>query len=229
LPVPRAGKIALVSSALGCDRDARLRRGSGDLALLVVPGYSFLTGYRLGRSHTRPDRDLYAIAEAVVVSAVILAIGWFRVEDLLGWIDDDTVSDHAGGALVLLLVLIVVPFVAARVLAALTTWIGSQDQAEPLLRFFGVLQGNAWQNAWKGPLDEGALVVVELNSGETVYGQAVKGLKIDFPPLAPAVYLPHAYRMVGTQTVKMEKGIYISGDQISAAYFADDPDAPKTS
>jgi hypothetical protein len=107
-------------------------------ALLIVPGYSFLTGYRLGRSHTRPDRDLYAIAEAVIVSVVILALGWFRVEDFLGWIDDDTLSDHAGGALVLLLALIVLPFLAARMLAVLALWIGEQERAEPLLKFLGV-------------------------------------------------------------------------------------------
>ncbi len=28
-------------------------------SLLIVPGYSFLAGYRLGRSHTLPEKDLY--------------------------------------------------------------------------------------------------------------------------------------------------------------------------
>ena len=31
-------------------------------ALLIVPGYSYLAGYRIGRSHSLPARDLYVVA-----------------------------------------------------------------------------------------------------------------------------------------------------------------------
>lgn len=89
------------------------------------------------------------------------------------------------------------------------------------MRFLGALDGSAWQEAWKRPRDEGALVVIELASGETVYGQAADGTEIDFPPRPPAVFLPYAYRLEEEGApIRMEMGIYIPGEQIAAAYFA---------
>lgn len=119
-------------------------------ALLIVPGYSFLAGYRLGRSHTRPERDLYAVAEAVIASIVILSLAWLWVEDLLRWVGEGTLSDHSGGVVLLLLGLIGGPFAIGRILAAAITWAGDKKWTEPPLRFPGALDGNAWQEAPTG-------------------------------------------------------------------------------
>jgi hypothetical protein len=196
-------------------------------ALLIVPGYAFLSGYRLGREKAGPVRDLYAVAEAVVVSVILLAIAWFRVSDLLTWIDDDTLDAHKGGALVLLLALILLPFAGGRVVAELFEWLADRPGPERLLRKLKLIpEGNAWQKAWAATRN-GALVVIDLKDGGTLYGQVADGVRIDLPPGAPALYLPIAYRPLGAgdgaELVRMTHGVYVHGEQIAALYLTDGP------
>lgn len=189
-------------------------------ALLIVPGYSFLAGYRLGRSHTLPERDLYVVAQAVVVSVLLVALGWFRVDDFLDWIENDTLEHHPGGALVLLLSLIAGPFLIARFAAWVQALIATTERGLALLHAFGLARSDAWQATWATPLEQGALVVLKLQNGETLYGQVSEGAVVDFAPLPPAVYLDVAYREEGGAFIDMDGGAYVPGDQISAVYLA---------
>jgi hypothetical protein len=187
--------------------------------LLIVPGYAFLSGYRLARSHTLPDRDLYVLAQAVIVSVLMVAVGWFRVEDFLHWIDDDTLGEHAGGALVLLLTLIAGPFLVARLLAAALSGLAKWGPTEGAIAFLGLAPANAWQRAWREPLSDGALVLIELEGDGSVLGQMTAGGYVNFPPREPAVYLPVAYRKEGDALTVMARGAYVPGEQIRAMYL----------
>jgi hypothetical protein len=129
-------------------------------ALLIVPGYSYLAGYRIGRSHSLPARDLYVVAQAVVTSVVFVALGWLWIEDLLRWLADDTIGDHSREALALLLALIAIPFGVGRSVVAVVKLVGRWKTGERVLRALGALQETAWQEAWKAPLKSGSVVRV---------------------------------------------------------------------
>ena len=198
-------------------------------ALLIVPGYSYLAGYRVGRSHSLPARDLYVVAQAVVTSVVFVALGWLWIEDLLRWLADDTIGDHSNEALALLLGLIAIPFGVGRAVVALVERLGRWRLGERLLRALGALQETAWQEAWKAPLDSGSVVRIELRSGATVEGvlEPPAG-SVDFPPLAPAVYLPTAF-VEGPDGgwVTMDQGAFIPGEEIETLYLATPPDGDR--
>ena len=191
-------------------------------ALLIVPGYSLLAGYRLGREGAGPSRDLYVIAEAIVASVLMLAISWFRVTDLLDWIDQDSLDEHTGGALVLLLGLIVVPFLIGRALAEIIDRVASRaDLQRHLTRLRLIPEGNAWQTAWARAREHGTLVVIDLkDGGGTIYGQMTHEGSVDLPPNEPALYLPVAYRSDDEgKIVRMSHGAYVHGATIAALYL----------
>lgn len=180
------------------------------IALLIAPGFLLVRGYDRRQYRSEPDRDVYAVAEAIVASAIWLGIAWVILAKLfsgtverIGVIPTDAnkIEDHPIGVVVLALLLILLPYgvgvlcaVAANRLARATRWPFSYLRwAARRLGFFKV--PNAWDRAWAQLERFGAgHVVMKMKDGSFVVGGFGKQSRIDVSPLTVhGVYLHKAH------------------------------------
>jgi len=87
---------------------------------LVLPGYLFQNGYREHCYVQKPDRDLYAIAQPIAISAVLVCVvsaivGIFALDTLANKLFDDDLEDGLNGTQSAgIVVAVLVPYFAGR-------------------------------------------------------------------------------------------------------------------
>jgi Family of unknown function (DUF6338) len=93
--------------------------------LVIAPGYLFVRGFSVGRTHVPPERDLYVLAEAIVASVVWLVVVYLvargRLDDY-GLLprDDKEIESNGTEVARLLLVVVIGPYFLGRILGWVT-------------------------------------------------------------------------------------------------------------
>lgn len=97
-------------------------------AVLIVPGLLLISGYNRTRAHSLPRRDLYVLAQAVVVSlAWVPALWLLGGRSVLDWGEAKTLRDHDGEVIGLVLVNLAIPLMVGLVAGRAIDWIGGAD------------------------------------------------------------------------------------------------------
>jgi hypothetical protein len=206
----------------------------------IVPGFLGIRGYSRRTSRTVPDRDLYALAGAVVISTIWVGGVWI-VQYLCGdpvaeWgvipLDSHKLEGHRGQFVLFGLVVMVAPFflgaTAALVLDRLS--IVRSKKTWRYLRRSGLFRSpTAWDRAWaQFSREQGAgEVLVHLVGGLMIRGGFGRRSQVDLSPSPPGLHLEEGfgYRMNDDGKVTLEgtgkRGIYLAGSEILAVYFVD--------
>jgi hypothetical protein len=177
------------------------------IALLFAPGFLMVRGYGRRRHRRVPERDVYAVSEALVASAIWLAFAWLVIrifgEPLSEWgilpHDSERLAKHEVHAILLGFGLLVIPYWIGMLSALVVDKIGVSENFRPirkLLRKWGLLKtSTAWDQAWLSVFrrDESARVVVQLCDGSYIAGGYGKGGQVDLSPLPHKLYLPRIY------------------------------------
>jgi hypothetical protein len=205
-------------------------------------------GYGHRRYRTAPDRDVYAVAEAVVASALWVAIVWLATilmgDPVKGWglvpLKPGELGDHRAGVLGLVFGVIAAPYGVGAAAAAL---VDRLEQDSPRFVKFGRKLGflrnpTAWDRAWLGFAQDGpGRVSVRLKDGSLIKGTWAEGGQVDLSPspyhhlLIVDGYLEEA----GTAQSSVEDsgvedaqvivraeanfGVFVQGDEIAAVFF----------
>lgn len=213
--------------------------------LFIAPGFLMVRGYGHRRYRTTPERDIYAVAEAVVASAIWLACVWAVLllcgDPVREWgmvpLKTKLLEEHRPETLALLLTVIIVPYGVGAGLAAI---IDRLERESPwFLRFaqrFGLMRNlTAWDRAWltferMGPGE----VQIRLKDGSMIRGAWGEGAQVDLSPSPDHhVMLVQGYHQdagKSGQDVEVEgsevviraqgpDGVFIQGDEISAVFF----------
>ena len=158
----------------------------------IAPGFLFVRAYTTRRVHTPPERDLYAVAQAVVASLIWLGVVWL----FLLWLGDpvtqwgllpyapERLAQHRSETALVGLVIVTTPYFLGIGAAWLVAWLedlGITSRIGPTtwddaLRTSGytaqVLQGV--------PLD----LTIRLKSGVTIFGRLGPRGRGDLSPRA---------------------------------------------
>ncbi len=218
------------------------------LILGIAPGFAAIRGFSRRRYRTVPDRDLYALAAAAVVSAIWLGVVWLV---LLEWGNPieawglvpyrpARLEQHEADVVMLLLAVICIPYPVGSLAALAMDGIEDIAKWPPL---WGVLEKTAffksptaWDKAWrKYTREQGAgEVIVQMQDGLIVRGGFGSNSQADLSPNSPQLYLEdgYGYRLddkgaPGEVEGEGNAGVYLPGDQINAIYFI--PSDPVTS
>lgn len=217
-------------------------------ALLLAPGFLMVRGYRHRRYRTAPERDIYAVAEAVVASAIWVALVWLVLlvlgDPVKDWgmvpLEPETLEKHRAEALALMLAVIVVPYGVGAAFAAFvdrlereSAWFFNVGRRLGFLR-----NPTAWDRSWLSFDREGpGEVRVRLKDGSMIRGSWGRGAQVDLSPspshhlLLAQGYLEEAgprgssveHPPVAAPDVVIRadgpEGVFIAGEEISTVFF----------
>jgi hypothetical protein len=184
------------------------------IALLIAPGFLLIRGYERRRYRHQPDRDIYAVAEAIVASAIWLGLSWVVLLRIFGDplsdvglfpVDEKRLEDHPLGVVSLGLAVILLPYGVGVGGAAVGNAL-SRTTRRPFswlrwtlwkLGFFKI--PNAWDRAWAQLERHGAgHVVIKMKDGSFVVGGYGKQSRIDVSPLPTrTIFLPKGHAHAG--------------------------------
>jgi hypothetical protein len=122
-------------------------------ALVIAPGFLLVRGYARRRTRSIPERDLYALAQAVIASIVWLGVAFFILQ---AWLDDwgliprnDAILEKNQTAVTLsLLGIVLLPYplgwlaalVGELASGAVSTWLEGRAGALPPDPAYGLLK-----------------------------------------------------------------------------------------
>lgn len=208
--------------------------------LAIVPGFLGIRGYARRTSRTVPERDLYALAGAVVISVIWLGLVWLGLlalgDPLRRWglspYSAHKLESHRADAVWLGLGVMFVPFVLGALSAILLDKLSmvKSEKAWRRLRRTGLFRApSAWDRAWSRYARQAKTseVLVHLSGGLMIRGAFGKRSQVDLSPSPPGLYLEAGFayrtsedgRVVALEATAAERGIYLAGSQILAVYF----------
>jgi len=212
-------------------------------ALLISPGFVLVQGYRRGRTYTVPDRDLYALAQAVVASLGWLAVVWLLLllfgDPILRWglapQNDSLLERHRGELALLLLGIEFVPFVLGLAAGSTVNTLQRSERARSLLGWTGIFEPpTAWDQAWNEAASRAKMsspqqsidVSVRLKGGGIVEGRYGSASRADLSPRPThQLFLETAYGLDDSETPATLLGdgtiggVFIDASEIAAIYF----------
>jgi hypothetical protein len=196
--------------------------------LLVVPGYLLKRAFLLRRSFTAPSIDLYALAEAIAFSVVVLAATWTTfTADLLSWIEDGTIlSTHQRAAAAWISALLIGSYGVGLILGwvddvVLTT---RQSNAASRRKFASILRtvgfarpATVWDRTWihQFGTHENIWLEIKTKQGRSIAGEFGATSWVSTSPAPMAVYL-EAARIDGEE---VESSIFVQGNEIETISF----------
>jgi hypothetical protein len=210
--------------------------------LAVAPGFLAVRGFSRRRYRTVPDRDLYALAAAAVISAVWLGLVWLALlsfgDPLKAWgilpTDSKLLADHRADAVLLALGVIWTPYVIGILFAAAldrveltkNEWLWRQMRRAGFFR-----APTAWDRGWsrfrrkRGGVGN---VMISLKSGLVIRGGFGSSSQVDLSPNPAQVYLEQGFGYWADDDGKISRldgdgpgGVIVRGDDIRAVYFLD--------
>jgi hypothetical protein len=192
--------------------------------VLVLPGYLLSNGIEHGRGTDASKPDLYVLAKAVFASLIWLFFTyWLGIDDLVRWVDKDTLGDHSvPAALWRGSLLIFAPYLVGRLLGRAVE--RQTPLLAPVLNMLGIGTsfGTPWDLAWErvGESNSPILVTVTLEDGRKVAGHFGAESRASVSPQSPAIYLEEAYETDKSGNVVVyDRGAHIDGEKISAIAF----------
>jgi hypothetical protein len=175
----------------------------------IAPGFVAIRGFSRRRYRTVPDRDLYAIAGAAVVSAIWLGFLWLLLlllgDPLREWgvipYSSALLEEHRADVVWLGLAAICLPFPLGSLAAISLDFIEGRfkkdgSKAWAFLRWAGFFRPpTAWDKAWlRFARKYGAgEVIVQMQDGLIVRGGFGKSSQADLSPNAPHLFLESGY------------------------------------
>lgn len=140
-------------------------------AVLIVPGLLLTGGYNRTRAHALPRRDLYALAQAVVVSLAWLPVIWILGGGtLLGWSETQTLDDHQLGVIGVVILNLATALAAGVAAGALVDAIGDRPDSRlaSALAWTGIFAPpTPWDYAWlRASTGAWAAVEITLSDGQ---------------------------------------------------------------
>ncbi len=173
----------------------------------IAPGFVGIRGYSRRRYRTVPDRDLYALASAAVISAIWLGFVWLLLLQIgdparkWGLVPFDTarLEGHREDVVLLGLAVICAPYPLGSVIAFLMDRlerIATAPKAWEMLRGTGLFKPpTAWDKAWlrfKRKYGAGE-VLVQMRDGLIVRGAFGKKSQAALSPNSPQLFLEEGY------------------------------------
>ncbi len=215
-------------------------------ALFIVPGFLLRTAYVRTRAHGAASTALYALAEAVVASAfLIAALWWWQGEDIVEWARDGKLADHSTELYAHALVLLLAPYPLGLMAGwVMTTWLGGLQRTREFFegsetqpnnggeRVFALLDRSGllnpptiWDYVWNVQLREEQSVSVRIGmkSGAEIVGEFGPGSWVGLSPEPRQLYLSREYRPDdhgGWQAVPRSKGVFIDAAEVEFLAFA---------
>ncbi len=206
-------------------------------ALLIVPGFVFLSGFSAARARGTPERDLYALAQAVVVSLLWLValylIQWALLSNLAeDWgllpLDEDVIDDNrARTAAAGLLTLLAAPFgLGALWGRILNRWKKGDklDKPEAWEAAWSSSRRHVWEHERTRKRDPTVAVTAVLKNGERIVGDSERDVDVDYAPAQRRdVFLRRARHLTadGRQIRYSPIGAYVAGSEIAAVFFGE--------
>jgi hypothetical protein len=213
---------------------------------LIVPGFLFRAGYLRSRARTSPEVDLYALAEAIVVSLVALALLWaWGIRDILIWAEEGTLTasdEHLDTLWWMLVILLAAPFPIGLDLGLLLNRIAGVlerfrrrqeaetqrtfgDRVAAFVESAGLLRNpTVWDEAWLRIRTEKRFwVKVRTTTGEEIIGFFADKSRVGTSPAPRQLYLEavYSYDEDGNfDTIPKGRGIYIDEAHIATIEFA---------
>jgi Family of unknown function (DUF6338) len=223
------------------------------LILGIAPGFVGIRGYSRRRYKTVPDRDLYALAGAGVVSAIWLAAAWLILacfgNPAQEWgiipFKGETVEAHQAAVGWLVLAIICLPYPLGSLGAHLMDRIEAISRAKDArskqiwkkVRKTGFFKPpTAWDRGWLHftRSEDAGEVLVQMDDGLLVRGGFGDKSQADLSPNAPRLFLEsgYGYRLdEDGKPVEVEGvgglGIYLPGERINAIYFGPGSEKPQ--
>lgn len=215
------------------------------LVLFVVPGFLFRRGYLRARPRAKAEPGLYALAEAVVFSLVLIAATWWwRGADVVAWAEQETaVTDHSGETFTYLVALLLLSFPVGVVIGLVVDWLeerwdswvlkrkGDDSAITRLVRRvegLGVtLAPTVWDETWDRLTSRGQTLYVRVRTttGNEIVGVFSEGSVVTRSPEEQELYIAEVYRFDERQGVWEKtpggKGALISGSQVETIEFAE--------
>jgi hypothetical protein len=192
-------------------------------SVLVAPGFLLLRGYARRRTRVTPERDLYALAQAIVGSLFFLGAIWLGLmilgqDELLRALRSGEVEGRETTVFWMVVGLLFVPYPLGWLAAELVDWVGRQPDSPPgsLLEWTGLFEPpTSWDAIWlRAAEHEWALISVDFRDGTSVIGMLAQHSKVDLSPEKDRrVFFEEEYRYVNGVPQKVTgKGIWIRTD-----------------
>lgn len=198
----------------------------------IAPGFVAIRGFSRRRYRTVPDRDLYALAGAAVVSAIWLGFLWLVLlplgDPLLHWgvipYDAALLDDHRADVVWLGLAAICVPFPLGSLAAISLDFIEGRFKKDGsktwvFLRWAGFFRPpTAWDKAWLRFARKfgGGEVIVQMRDGLIVRGGFGESSQADLSPNDPQLFLEtgYGYRLAEGDADSEAGGVAGDGPQV---------------
>ena len=187
-------------------------------AVLIVPGLLLISGYNRTRAHSLPRRDLYVLAQAVVVSLAWLPALWLLGgRKMVDWADAEALSDHDGALIFVVLLNLAIPLAVGLVAGRLLDWIGDYTWLARYIGWTGIFQPpTAWEAMWL-PLSHAdwAAVQIILKGGETFNVLFDDGSTVGLAPGPRYLFFDTEYHLEDDELeVEQHEGIFIDGTEV---------------
>jgi uncharacterized protein DUF6338 len=216
--------------------------------LVVAPGYLLVHGYRRLGTYSLPSRDLYALAQAVVVSLAWLVVVWL----VLLWLGDPihrwgviprnttNLDRHRSDLALLIAAMVFPPYFLGLAAGAAIRGLQESERAERLLGWTGLFEPpTAWDRAWstakaaiKDKPDGSRYVdvTVHLKSGTVVTGRWGGSGDTDlWPKTDHNIYFASGYGVATddsgeTRLDRGRHGVFVDASDVAAVYFTSIPE-----
>ncbi len=193
------------------------------LGVLVVPGLCLLRGYYRSRAHALPSRDLYALAQALVLSLAWLPVLWvLGGSSVVDWTVDDSLDQHQLDFLSIVVGNLVLALVAGAVIGRIVAAIGEETGLARSLAWTGIFEPpTAWDAAWRfASTAAWAAVEIRLKNGDQFNVLFDAGSVVGLSPAPRQLFFDTEYRWEGDDVAVQEhEGIYIDASEVVSVRF----------
>jgi Family of unknown function (DUF6338) len=194
-------------------------------SVLIVPGLLLSAGYNRTRAHGLPQRDLYALAQAVVLSLAWLPVIWVLGGNcVVNWANRHVLEDHQGALLWIVGLNLAVALSAGLLAGRLIDAIGSNPyrRIASALAWTGIFSGpTPWDQAWeRAGTYSWAAVEIRLATGDQFNVLFDDGSDVGLSPGPRQAFFDTEYRWDGDDLVVLEhEGIFINGEEVISLRF----------
>lgn len=194
-------------------------------AVLIVPGLLLTGGYNRRRAHAVPRRDLYALAQAVVVSLAWLPVIWLLSgTHVVDWASEGALADHQAEVVGIVIVNLLAASLGGFVAGYVVDEIASHPHGLPAraLGWIGVFSvPTAWDYAWlRASTAQWAAVEVTLKDDQVLNVVFDNGSFVGLSPSPREAFFDTEYRLVNDEIeVQDHEGIWIRADDIVSLRF----------
>jgi hypothetical protein len=185
-------------------------------AALIVPGLLIASGYNRTRAHTVPQRDLYAIAQAIVLSLIWLPVIWLLGGgSVVDWSSTATLEHHQLEVVAYVMLNLGVALAAGLVAGKLVDAVGERPAGNlaRVIAWTGTFRPpTPWDYFWlRAATGEWAAVEIQLADGRAINVLFDRDSDVGLSPNPRQAFFDSEYVYVddGELEVLPHQGIFI--------------------